>query len=301
MAELASIVAGRLARLADSAALAEMPARIEAGSPAQAVELDEWAARAGVAASELLALDGGLVATLAAAGIERSLGLYVDGPNGPVLAGAWSLPEREAEQVALRPCAGGWLFGLPGMIGLAGVSAAGVAIVANHLRPATLGPGLPGGVLLRSLLDAPDIGRARSRIEATPLADGRNWMLADGETFFGIEQLGDQRILTRVGPKTGHVHANHCFDPALRQREATPRDPLSFRRLELASTVYVQRRPATGAAVLEFFDEVEAAAFAEPGERAQTLLAIEITAGLAHWRAGAGQRIHTTRLSPELP
>ena len=102
----------------------------------------------------------------------------------------------------------------------------------------------------------------------------------------------------RSGPETGHVHTNHCFDPSLRQREATPRSPASFRRLELASTLYVQRRPATAVEVLAFFDAVEEAAFADPVERAQTLLAIELEAGVAYWRRTADQRIHTTKLQP---
>jgi hypothetical protein len=276
-----------------------MIARVIAHSPAQELELREWATACSIAPDQLLALDGGLLDTLFDADLERSLGLYVDGPRGPVLGGAWALPASEAAQVELRPLAtGGWLFGLPGLLGLAGIAAAGFAIVANHLRPRELGPGLPGAVLLRSLLDAPSLARAQARIDVTPLADGRNWMLADGQVFAGIEQLGDQRILTRVGPKTSHVHANHCFDPSLRQREAVPRSVPSFRRLELASTLYIQRQPATGVGMLEFFAAVEDAAFADPSARAHTVLAIELDAGVAHWRGAADQPIQTTRFAP---
>ncbi len=301
---IVALVESRLADLraggVDPAELAPLVERIEARAPAQAVELRELAAALGLAPARLLALDGGVLEALIGGERERSLGLYVDGPRGPVLAGAWALAAADAELVELRRLASGaWLFGLPASFGLAGVSAAaGFAVVANHLRPRELGPGLPGSALLRSLLDAPTLDRARAQIDATPLLDGRNWMLADGQAFYGIEQLGDARILTRIGPKTGHVHANHCFDPALRQREAVPRSPASFRRLELASTLYVQRRPATAAALLEFFDAVEEAAFGQPEARAQTLLAIELEPGLAHWRRRADERIHVTKLRP---
>jgi hypothetical protein len=273
-----------------SPALATVFARLDAATRAELGELS-------LAPAQLLALDGGLLDALTCAEIERSIGLYVDGRRGPVLAGAWALPEHEARAVDLREQpSGAWVFGLPGSFGLAGVAAAGHAVLAQALRPATLGPGIPGSLLLRRLLATATLDDARALIDQTDLADGRNWMLADGRLFFGIEQLGAARILTRVGPKTGHVHANHCFDPALRQREATPRSPASFRRLELASTLYVQRRPSTAEGVLEFFDAVEAAAFADPRARAETLLAIELTAGVAHWRRRAGEGVRTTRL-----
>ncbi|HVH97770.1 MAG TPA: carcinine hydrolase/isopenicillin-N N-acyltransferase family protein [Enhygromyxa sp.] len=302
-AAIVELVDGRLASAPgfDERSLDELLARVDAEAPQQARELRSIAQATGLAPARLLLLDGGLLAALTGAEVERSLGLYVDGPGGSVLAGAWSLPPEEAAHVELRPRAGGGLvFGLPGSFGLAGIAAAGHAVLANVLRPRALGPGIPGSMLLQRLLDAPRLEQARAAIEATALVDGRNWMLADGRVFFGIEQLGAERILTRVGPKTGHVHANHCFDPSLRQREATPRSPASFRRLELASTIYVQRRPISAAEVLAFFDEVEQAAFAEPAGRAQTLLAIELEGGVAHWRRCASERVQTTRFHTPL-
>jgi len=243
---------------------------------------------------ELLLLDGGLVELLTGAGIERSLGLYVDGPNGPVLACAWALAPNEAAHVGLRRAVvdehgnRAWVFGLPGSFGLAGISDVGHAVVGNLLRPAAAGPGVVGSAALRRVLAAADMMQARAVIETVDLADGRNWMLADGQNFLGFEQLGGERLLTRVGHKTGHVHANHCFDPSLRQREALPRSAPSFRRLELATTIYVQKRPTTAEAVLAFFDEVEAAAFADAEARASTLLAVELLTGRALWRRDAG-------------
>lgn len=251
---------------------------------------------------ELLALDGGLVELLTGVGVERSLGLYIDGPSGPVLGGAWGLAPAEVDHVGLRRVAvdergkQAWVFGLPGSFGFAGISDAGHAVVANLLRPATAGPGIAGSALLRRVLAASDLAQARAAIETVDLADGRNWMLADGQNFLGFEQLGGARFLTRVGHKTGHVHANHCFDPSLRQREAVPRSAPSFRRLELASTIYVQTRPATAEAMLAFFDEVEAAAFAEPEQRATTLLAIELLTGRALVRRGAGAALERVTL-----
>jgi hypothetical protein len=146
-----------------------------------------------------------------------------------------------------------------------------------------------GSASLRRALEQPDLAAARRSIEHTPLLDGRAWLLADGRGLFGIEQLDAQCVLTRVSPKTGHVHANHCFDPALRQREGLPRSADSFRRMELASTLYVQQRPSTAERVLEFLAEVEQASFPSAPERRATLhFAHELASGRTFVRRGSG-------------
>ncbi len=264
--------------------------RLEALAPELAAEQRGVARACALEPAELLALDGGFVdALLGEPGFERSLSFYVSGPRGPLLSGAWALSEREAEQVELRTIAGARVLGLPGSLGLAGVSASGFAIQANVLRPAKLGAGLPGSAALRMALDRPNLASARATIERTPLVDGRSWMLADGRDLFGIEQLGDACVLTRVSPKTGHVHTNHCFDPALRQREGLPRCAASFRRMELASTLYVQQRPNTAEQVLEFLAAVEQAAFpSDPRARAELHWVIELSTGRVWLRRRAG-------------
>lgn len=303
-AELDDLLAGRLELLCRRGvvldALCPHAERLRERAPDAAADLLAHAGKHSL--HELLLLDGGLVELLTGVGIERSLGLYVDGPSGPILAGAWALAPSETAHVGLRRMTvdpdgqRAWVFGLPGSFGLAGISDAGHAVMANLLCPAAEGPGIAGSALLRRLLAATDLEQARAAIETIDLADGRNWMLADGRNFLGFEQLGDARVLTRVGHKTGHVHANHCFDPALRQREALPRSAPSFRRLELASTIYVQTRPATAEAVLAFFDEIELAAFPEPEARASTLLAVELATGRVHWRRDADASIERVEL-----
>lgn len=255
----------------------------EVAALAALTELDAEALR------DRLCLDGGLLATLTGLQLERSLGLYLDGPAGPVIGGSWAIEPDLAEHVALRPLELGakrpaLAFGLPGGLPFAGISAAGFAIVSQALRPARFEPGLPGSVVLRELLACASLERVRERLDTAVLADGRNWMLADGVSFFGYEHLQARAVLTRLGRKVSHVHANHCFDPALRQLEGRPRSPLSFRRLELASTLYIQRQPSSAEAMLEFFAEVETEAFAEASERAGCALAIELGTGRAMWR-----------------
>jgi hypothetical protein len=267
--------------------------RLEQRAPALAAEQRDVAQACKLEPAELLALDGGFVDVLLGHGeLERSLSFYVDGPRGPVLSGAWALSELETEHVALRRIGakGPRVLGLPGSLGMAGVAAAGFGVQANLLRPASLAEGVPGSAALRMALDQPDLIAARETLERTPLTDGRSWMLADGRSLFGIEQLHEQCVLTRVSPKTGHVHTNHCFDPALRQREGQPRCPLSFRRMELASTLYVQQRPSTAEQVLEFLAAVEEAAF--PGTvRAELHWAVELIGGRVLLRRRASDPI----------
>lgn len=247
--------------------------------------------------AELLALDGGFFDALVGGEHERGIGLYVNGPAGPVLGGSWTLPRAMAEGLSLARTTGGWVLAAPGACALATVSDSGVVALGLALRPAVVRiDGLPGATVLRALADVPDLDGARALVETVTLADGRAWMLADRQRFLGFEHLGGERILTRVGPKTGHVHVNHCFDPSLRQREHDPRSPASYRRLELASTLYVQRRPTTLEGVCTFFDAVEVAAFAEP-ERAQTQFVVEIETRRACLRRHLDAHPQTRRLS----
>lgn len=276
--------------------------RLDAHAPALAAEQRGVARACGVEPAELAALDGGFVdVALGEAGSERSLVFYVDGPRGAVLSGAWAFAEAEAEQIELRRVAPGGprVLGLPGSFGLAGASAAGFAIAANLLRPALPGPGILGAAALRLALEQHELAAARASVERTPLLDGRAWLMVDGHGLFGIEQLDEQCVLTRVSPKTGHVHANHCFDPALRQREGLPRSPASFRRMELASTLYVQQRPNTAERVLEFLAEVERAAFPhEPERRAEVHWAHELSSGRSLLRRRAGGRVEVFEREP---
>ncbi len=281
--------------------------RLERLAPELAAEQRSVARACSLEPAELLALDGGFVDGLLGDGVfERSLAFYVDGPRGPVLSGAWALTELETEHVEFRSItpAGPRVLGLPGSLGMAGVAAAGFAIVPNLLRPGLgiFAAGVPGSAALRMALACADLPSARATIERTPLTDGRSWMLADGKNFYGLEQLADQCVLTRISPKTGHVHTNHCFDPALRQREGLPRCPASFRRMELASTLYIQQRPTTAEQVLDFLAAIEQAAFpnAAHGARAELHWVVEVTSGRVLLRRGAGAGGRTEELDRDM-
>jgi len=77
-------------------------------------------------------------------------------------------------------------------------------------------------------------------------------MIADGTDFFGVETSGQHKVTTQIGPKTAHVHTNHCFDPVLRKHERVSPASTTYRRMELATTAYAQHRPQTAQEVWTF-------------------------------------------------
>ena len=77
--------------------------------------------------------------------------------------------------------------------------------------------GLLWPALVRTLLAEPSAAAARARLSRTRLGGGRNFMLADGREFFGVECSAQLQVLTQVGAGAAHLHTNHCFDPVLRR------------------------------------------------------------------------------------
>jgi isopenicillin-N N-acyltransferase-like protein len=77
-------------------------------------------------------------------------------------------------------------------------------------------------------------------------------MMADGRAFFGVETSGKQKVVTQVSARAAHLHTNHCFDPVLRKVEKVPRVSTTYRRFDLATTLYVQQRPHDPQGVWQF-------------------------------------------------
>ena len=150
----------------------------------------------------------------------------------------------------IRPRSGGeevLCFTLTGCLGLLGVAGSGLAIATNSLFTTDGQIGLVWPAVVRTLLAEGSAAAARARLARLPLGGGRNVMLADGRDFFGIECSARLQVLMQSGAGAAHLHTNHCFDPVLRRRERVPASSTSFRRMELATTLYVQQRPRDAA------------------------------------------------------
>lgn len=185
--------------------------------------------------------------------------IYASGHDGPVLAQTWdmhasALPYVRMLRVAPR---GGddevLCLTLTGCLGMAGLAGSGVAVAINNLYSTDGGIGMPWPALVRAMLACDDAASAYALLRRTPRSSGHHYMIADGRDFYGVETSGRLDVLTQSGPRAAHLHTNHCFDPVLRRREAVPAGSTTFHRLNLATTLYAQQRPATADALWDLF------------------------------------------------
>ncbi|HWE12896.1 MAG TPA: C45 family peptidase [Solirubrobacteraceae bacterium] len=105
----------------------------------------------------------------------------------------------------------------PGVVGVLGLSGAGVGIVANSLMPDDRAPGVPFAFVLRLALAAATAEGAVASILDTPRATGANWVVADGDAAFDVETTHAEAHVTRV--RRAHAHSNHYLAPELKPRE----------------------------------------------------------------------------------
>jgi isopenicillin-N N-acyltransferase-like protein len=213
---------------------------------AQAVVLNHYTDLRDIAPEEQPADDGGCTT------------LYVHGPEGPVIGQTWDMhatAEPFVRLIRVAPRGSGrevLCFTLTGCLGMTGMNERGVAVCINNLSCTDARVGMVWPALIRVLLAQASAAAAHELLMRTELSSGRFFMIADAGDYFGVETTGRHKVLTQTGSRTAHVHTNHCFDPKLRQFERVPAASTTFRRLELASTLYAQRRPDTARAMFEF-------------------------------------------------
>ena len=176
--------------------------------------------------------------------------IYTDGLYGPILGQTWDMHGTAAPFVRLMrfdPPDGPEVlcFSLTGCVGMAGISGTGVAVTINNLASTDGQVGVVWPALVRRMLACPDAAAARDLLLATRLSSGHHYMIADGREFFGIECSARRKVVTQRGAKASFLHTNHCFDPSLRRVEKVPAASTTFRRMDLATTLFAQMRPKT--------------------------------------------------------
>lgn len=177
--------------------------------------------------------------------------VYVPGEGrGAVLGQTWDMhgtAEPYVRLIRIRPRSGDdevLLFTLTGCLGMTGLTADGVGVTINNLSSTDGQVGVVWPALVRSMLASGSAKAARDRLLATRLSSGHHYMMADADDFYGVETSGKLKVVTQIGARAAHLHTNHCFDPVLRRCERVPTVSTTFRRLEIATTLYVQQRPS---------------------------------------------------------
>lgn len=189
--------------------------------------------------------------------------IYIPGRDAPVLGQTWDMHASAAPFVRLlriRPRSGDrevLCFTLVGCLGMCGVNERGVAVTINNLTCTDGQVGIVWPAQVRALLDEGTAEAARRRLMAARVGGGRHFMITDGDDFFGIECSGQRKILTQTGAGGAHLHTNHCFDPVLRKVEAVARTSTTFRRFELATSLFVMRPPRDARALWELLSSHE--------------------------------------------
>jgi isopenicillin-N N-acyltransferase-like protein len=101
----------------------------------------------------------------------------------------------------------------PGVVGVLGVNAAGLAIVANSMVPTDRDAGVPFSVLLRAALHARDVAAAVRTIGDAPRATGANWVVATAAEAVDLETTRTHAVATKV--LEHHAHSNHYLSQDL--------------------------------------------------------------------------------------
>lgn len=141
-----------------------------------------------------------------------------------------------------RPAAAGprhaLLVSFTGLLGYLGMNERGLAVGLNLVLGGTWGPGIPGYMAIRHLLDsASSVDEALIILDGLPLASSRSLMLCDGARKVVVEYIRTEQHRIEM---PALVHANHFMHAAFhardelnplaaifsRQREAACRDRL---------------------------------------------------------------------------
>lgn len=187
--------------------------------PAYATEIEAIAEGAGLAAWQVYCLNARTEILNAAVG--ECTALYF--AQARVLGQTWDwLQELEDLCVVTtseRPDGHRILaFAEPGMLAKIGMNGAGLGVCLNFLVAPHALDGVPVHVLVRAILDAPDIDAARAVIARSGHGKASNFLLGDAMgRGISIEFAGDVRA--ELAPQAGVLaHTNHCVSAALADR-----------------------------------------------------------------------------------
>lgn len=167
--------------------------------------------------------------------------VFAHGPEGALLGQTWDMhgsaepyvmmlavPEHEDANGNRRP--GAWIFTLTGCLGMAGMSADGVAVGINNLRSLDAQVGVVWSAFVRRLLVASDHASAAKAGMAAPIGSGHHYFVADAHGGFGFETSGVLREPVFRGERQVFVHTNHCLNQEVAQQTTVTRTSTTHER-----------------------------------------------------------------------
>ncbi|NRR32709.1 peptidase C45 [Oxalobacteraceae bacterium] len=103
------------------------------------------------------------------------------------------------------------MLSFTGLLGYLGMNDSGLAVCLNLVLAGDWGPGIPGYLAIRYLLDQADtVEQALALLERLPLASSRALTLADSRRMVTVEYVRNSARLIEQAPL---VHANHFLHP----------------------------------------------------------------------------------------
>ena len=196
--------------------------------------------------------------------------------------------DPSGERYAVLLSAGGrfvalTLAGCPAMMG---VSAAGVAIFVNDLRPGDARTGVTWVYVVRRALEARSLDEARRIIEEAPLSSGHNYLVCDAARAFNIERTAGRCASRELqGP---FAHTNHYTEEALVDMAFKPPEPESSTVLRLRRARELVRSAASPEELLRDHAN-EPGSICSHGEKGCTCAACYVDFGARTFKALRGR------------
>ena len=153
--------------------------------------------------------------------------IWAESPTGRILAQTWDMHAtaipyvmvlRVPESAAGPPAT---LLSVTGCLGMAGMSAARVAIAINNLNSTDATLGVVWPAMVRRALQHRTAAAARDAIATSPIGSGHHYFVADRREAFAIEASGTRRKQVFAGGAS-YCHTNHCLDGDVAARSKVP-------------------------------------------------------------------------------
>ncbi len=155
----------------------------------------------------------------------------------------WDMHSSAKNYVCTMGVEGQWqAFSLVGCLGMMGANSSSLFVGVNNLNTQKAKTGVIWPALIRSLLETSDLTTLRSKLLATPVTSGHNYLISDG-TIWENWEIGAtfQKLSGEINPNKADTketqviyHTNHCLNSeAIKEEVPLALNSTSLNRFEL--------------------------------------------------------------------